>query len=86
MIRTIAAAAVLLDGKIYTLPPPARHHTIMHWLSAQGISPHLAEQGFVDNEGKFLGRHPALQVAADAGQFIRDPTAPANGLFSEDVW
>lgn len=79
----IAAAAIRTDdGTIYTLPPPARHHTIMQQF---GLMPTADQQGFVTDEGQWARRMPALRIARAAGQIIRE-TAPGHGLFSEDVW
>lgn len=80
----IAAAAIRLDdGTIHTLPPPARHHTIMQHFK---LIPTPDQQGFVTECGTWARRKPALRIAERAGQLIREPTAPTHGLFSEDVW
>jgi hypothetical protein len=83
----IAAAAICQGGVIYQLPPPARHHDIIrHMTSTLGIVPPvIGEQGFVTSDGRFVCRRPALRIAREAGQIIQE-TAPAHGLFSEDVW
>jgi hypothetical protein len=44
------------------------------------------QQGFVTECGTWARRKPALRIAQKAGQLVREPTAPAHGLFSEDVW
>lgn len=79
----IAAAAIRMDdGTVYTLPPPARHHTIMQHFK---LMPTPDQQGFVTDQGMWCRRRPALRIARAAGQIIQE-TAPAHGLFSEDVW
>lgn len=85
----ITAAAVKLDddGATFHLPPPARHHDIMRELHRL-VGPVIVqpdEQGFVTSEDRFVSRHAALRIARAAGQILRE-TAPAHGLFSEDVW
>jgi hypothetical protein len=70
------------DGTVYTLPPPARHHTIMQHYK---LLPTADQQGFVTEKGDWVRRKPALRIAREAGQIIRE-TAPYIGLFSEDVW
>lgn len=80
----IAAAAIRMDdGTIYTLPPPARHHTIMQHF---GLKPTPDQQGFITDRGEWARRKPALRIAQEAEQLTREPTAPFHGLFSEDVW
>ena len=88
--RITSAALRLTDGRVVTLPPPARHHDIIaHVLRSPEYGPddHLtAEQGFATDTLPFVRRPPALRIAAKAGQLTKDPIAPMHGLFSEDVW
>jgi hypothetical protein len=80
----IAAAAVRTeDGTLYSLPPPARHHDVMRHFHVMATPD---QQGFVTSTGLWARRKPALRIAQRNGQLIREPTAPAHGLFSEDVW
>lgn len=66
---------------IATLPPPARHNDIL-W----GFGRVLPEdQGFITSTGRFVGRREAAGIALGAGQ-VEELTAPASGLFSEDLW
>lgn len=62
-----------------------RHHNVCHAMHDAGIGPLGAEEGFVTSAGRWVWRKPALELARLAGQIIRE-TAPAHGLFSEDVW
>lgn len=86
--ETIVSAALLVDGEIWTLPSPTRHHTLLQaWASAHykdgqngRIGSH--EQGFVTSWGRFVARDEAARIAHAAGQ-IPEPKA---SLFSEDVW
>jgi hypothetical protein len=79
----IAAAAIRTDdGVVHTLPPPARHNTIMQHF---GVMATPDQQGFITDAGQWVRRLPALRIAREAGQIINE-TAPAHGLFSEDVW
>jgi hypothetical protein len=43
-----------------------------------------SEQGFLLDDGRFVGRTDALIVAASSGQLLK-PTQHAE-LFSEDLW
>lgn len=87
-MTTIIAAALFLNGKAHSLPKPARHHDVIGHMSRDGVSVEDisgAEQGFITSDGQFVRRKPALRIAQNAGQIIRS-TAPAHGLFSEDIW
>jgi hypothetical protein len=87
--KKIVAAAIKLDGTIYALAPPARHDDILQDIRTRIENPDAvfrAEQGFIDDQGRFWLRRLALRIARDAGQLIREPLAPSHGLFSEDVW
>ena len=92
----ITAAAIRVDGKVHTLPPPARHHTILHQLHDDGILQGSQErtQGFIDDELGFVGRLHARHIVVHQKQ----PLAPKPDgtprtqpdhkkyLFSEDLW
>jgi hypothetical protein len=71
---------------IFTVPAPGRHADILIPLSQLSSDAALGcQQGFLTDEGKFLGRIGAKQLVKDTGQpTIRDchPTE----LFSEDLW
>ena len=88
-LRIVAAALRRkLNNIVYSLPPPARHHTIMHALVHDGVEcNNRFDQGFVTNEGNFVGRIQAMDIARINNQLLdRAPTGPPNTLFSEDVW
>lgn len=71
---------------VLTCPRPGRHSDIIRAAAARGIeTPVDGEQGFLLSDGRFARRMPALTIARAAGQTLRE-TAPAHGLFSEDVW
>lgn len=83
----ITAAAIRdHDGTIYTLPPPARHHTIIaHMVNVVGRpTPITGDQGFVNEAGIF---HNRIQGAAEAlrRKQIEKLKWPPN-LYSEDLW
>lgn len=79
----IVAAAVYFGAAI-TLPPPARHHTILQTLS---LEMHLDEmvysQGFMTSTGRYVNRVEAYYIAFAAGQ-LESKDQPR--LFSEDLW
>jgi hypothetical protein len=87
----IVAAAVRWQGVVYTLPPPARHHTInYHIIKTLGLErlPYEPEnQGFVDESGRFLNRKQAV-VSAMLFDQIKGPQKEIYGgeLYSENLW
>lgn len=80
----IISAAILYKGLIVTLPPPARHYSILHPLGAivgEVIGPD--EQGFLTSTGRFVGRIEARDIAV---QVMGIKPAHRRDLFSEDLW
>jgi hypothetical protein len=85
----IVAAAILKDGMTFTMPPPARHHTILHHMVGKlgMVQDGNTEQGFLTDTGDFVRRKPACMIAEHAGQLEgRTKTGPRDELFSEDLW
>jgi hypothetical protein len=86
--RIECAALLTEDGQVVSLPRPARHHDVIQHMTRQGFTPEAiarSEQGFTTDTLRFVRRKPALRIAWKADQLIKE-TAPAHGLFSEDVW
>lgn len=85
--RIIAAA--IYHGATISLPPPARHHTIlesMHLtmgIDVKKVGPE--NQGFLTSKGRFVNRVEAYHIAWRESQMIRQ-TGSAPELFSEDLW
>lgn len=85
----IEAAAIRLDdGRIYTLPPPARHHNVISLINSRESNVDMAgdHQGFVTNDGTFVSRKVAWIIADRAGQITRLPGGVEGLLFSENLW
>lgn len=85
------AAVKSIDGGVWTLPPPMRHHNILRVMHDRGIPvKDYGEQGFLDSDGNFQGRRKALLIATAAGQVTLRRPGPENyqgpELFSEDMW
>ncbi len=87
-MRTIEAVAIRIKGVTVSLPRPNRHWNVIQEIHRQhpGLSIRKDWQGFLDNEGKFVGRQEACRIAAAAGQLREKKTGPAWVLFSEDLW
>lgn len=97
-MERIIAAAVQCEGFVYSLPPPARHGTILqHWpdrlspdarrrspLGATPIVVARGVQGFITDADRFVDRIEAAAIAIAAGQ-VSALRSPPN-LYSEDLW
>lgn len=88
----IIAAAVKIRGVALSMPPPARHYDIVNSMCDTLGTPSATryalpdDQGFLTDEGKFVGRVEAKTIATAAGQV--KPSAPSymKELFTEDIW
>lgn len=82
----IVGVAVKHNGKIYSLPEPNRHHHVLRMIG--GIyGPH--EEGFILDDGVFIGRRLAMCLARDNGQLKRREGSQfyqGPDLYSEDLW
>jgi hypothetical protein len=86
MIETIEAAAICVEGVVYSVPRPGRHHHVFKVMPEHvAKASHLNDQGFVTSMGRFVDRREAALIARAANQLIREPT-PSYMLTSEDVW
>ncbi|MCZ3377484.1 hypothetical protein [Rhizobium sp. AG207R] len=91
MTERIIAAAIQFAGTI-SLPPPARHHTIIQTMDLEmGINGTKATpetQGFLTDTGRFVNRVEAYYIALKAGQILTETnrTEKSPRLFSEDLW
>jgi hypothetical protein len=83
--NTIAKAAILYNGNIYT---GWRHASIGLDMLANGFCkrpyPGGPAQGFVTDSGIFVSREEAMKIAKASGQISQDHNK--NELFSEDLW
>ncbi len=87
MTETITTAAILSNGRVWTLPRPARHHNVLAEMRRQGHAlTAFDEQGFLTSDGRFLGRIEAAGLAVASGQVDQEGLAAFPNLFSEDLW
>jgi hypothetical protein len=85
MNESIISVGILYKDLIVSLPPPARHHSVLHPLVAivdEIIGPR--EQGFVTSTGRWVDRTEGASIAIAAGQ-IEALNWPPH-LYSEDLW
>jgi hypothetical protein len=83
----VGVALKLPDGTVQSLPRPHRHNDLIYECKQAGMSRIFVvrgEQGFVDEQGRFLGRREAGVHAVSCGQIERLAWPPE--LFSEDLW
>lgn len=86
----ITHVAIRFQDKIYSLPPPNRHHNVI-WLIARetGVKTVNArddDQGFLIDGETFVRRRPALLIAKENDQLLPGRSGTYGRLYSEDVW
>jgi len=83
--QVIQAAIKGADGRIHTLPRPARHSDVIKKMRNEGIDDRPNEvQGFLIDNGSFFDRRAAAELALFNTQ-CKKLIAPPN-LCSEDLW
>jgi len=80
----ITSSALYAQGLIVSLPPPARHGTLLAAISFLGNHGMLATQGFLTTTGRFVNRVEAYEIAYRANQIISENKGPQ--LYSEDLY
>lgn len=88
--ETVTTAAIRVDGEVWTLPRPTRHHvlahawSLAHWRDGAPAPLYRHDSGFMTSNARFVGREEAEAIARAAGQL----TGPLIGgvLTSEDLW
>jgi hypothetical protein len=85
----ITHVAIRFAGKVWSLPRPHRHHHVIRLIvDSTGVShvdAHDRDQGFLDQEGRYLDRVEALAVARGARQ-LRADVIVQDQLYSENLW
>jgi hypothetical protein len=85
----VVAAAIQAFGLTFSLPPPARHHNVLHLMHKLEIPDRpiwiMSRQGFLLSNGSWVSRKDAWLVAVAAEQLL-DRAGNGPELFSEDVW
>lgn len=82
----IAAAVRTDDGLVHSMPPPHRHHHIVHAMALDDVPIIQArgEQGFLMSDGQFADRETAGACAIRWGRIEKLQHPPK--LYSEDLW
>lgn len=81
-METIAAAAIVFDDVVWSLPAPHRHYHIIEKHFKETGKNGSGKQGFVTSAGRFVDRYQAASLAYDAKQI----EATRLQLFTEDLW
>lgn len=84
-------AAAVFHGSTISLPPPARHHTILATMALSlKIEPGAVppeNQGFLTSKGRFVNRTEAYYLAWSAKQILnKTGNKDEPVLYSEDLW
>ena len=85
-VRHITHVAVVYKEVVYSLAAPDRHHHVLRVIYNAHKSCTKNKQGFLDNEGVYVSRQEALEIALSANQVLDISSLRANQLFSEDLW
>lgn len=83
----ITGVAIMYAGKLYSLLKPNRHHDVIRSIPGGVKGPD--KQGFVLDDGTFIGRREAMVIAKANGQLKRregEQFYQGPELYSEDVW
>lgn len=86
MSERITGVAILDErDRLWSLPPPHRHHSIFALAAFCKDDAEGGTQGFTTSAGRFVDRKEARRIAEAAGQEPRR-TGTSDELFSEDLW
>lgn len=90
MIVSAATKIYLCDQGKEIIFPCHRHKHVVPTLEKLGFDEtkcQRVQEGFLTEEGVFLGRREAADYAYECGQLVDDPEEPyIDVLFSEDLW
>jgi hypothetical protein len=87
-VEHITEAAVIYECVTYSLPPPNRHHNLIHMLyekMGKRMMIVCDSQGFMTSEGRYVGRKEALVIAKKANQLLPRHQHETE-LFSESIF
>lgn len=80
----LVRAAILHDGKIWSVPAPGRHHHVILIMADAGLGPEAQRhQGFMTDTGRYVDRRDGLKIAEAADQIIRRTGNADDQLYSE---
>lgn len=86
MQECITGVGIVVDGKLYQLHKPNRHHhciKVVYDIQKKQVV--TESQGFITSTGRYVLREEALEIAKKANQLLERHDHPTQ-LFSESVW
>lgn len=90
VLKVTAAACLDTNNRIWSIPKPARHHDVLHYMKKCGAKEKGSKdsQGFKLNDGSYVDRLAAYTIAERANQIKPRFPGQYDGpeLFSEDLW
>lgn len=87
-LRIVAAAIRDIDGNVWQIPQPARHHDVIRLMRESGYTGPVSgkdQQGFVLSNGRYCRRAAALSVAKKARQ-LKGGKLIGSQVTTEDLW
>lgn len=86
----VVAVAIRFQGKVYSLPAPNRHRDLVSHIiqttSVRNVDVHPDDEGFLDENGRYLNRRQALLNAELNNQIIPEKSILLNELYSDNIW
>lgn len=90
LLKVTAAACLDTNNKVWSVPKPARHHDVLHYMYKLGAKEKDSNdsQGFKLSDGSYVDRLAAFTIAEKAKQIKPRLPGQYDGpeLFSEDLW
>ena len=87
-LKIVATAIRGVDGKVWSVPQPGRHHQVIALMRESGYEGPVSgedQQGWLLSNGNFCRRRAGLSVARRAGQ-LKNGVIAGSILTSEDLW
>lgn len=87
-LRIESAAIRDIDGNVWSLPQPARHHDVIRFMRESGYTGPVSgidQQGFILSDGRFCRRKAAYSIAKKADQ-LKHGTMIGSQVTTEDLW
>lgn len=88
-MERIVSAAMLMDDNL--IVSGVRHFSpdmrnVLFRIYGEGYHKRVVEQGFITNQGRFVGREEALKIAQEQKQVINRCGGDSIRLFSENLY
>jgi hypothetical protein len=89
--RIVGSAIKALDGTVYSVERPGRHHHCIWFMVQKNLGEHdsrgsTRDQGFMTSRNRYIGRKEARALAIRNGQATVANIVTNNEIHSEDLW